>query len=84
MDCFHVVQNNNIFKQNQPVAHIYTDTWIDYINNWHWWSLIILNNAKLQIIMLHKSYVSEVVDPLFGHLANWHGHQTMDQTTSQC
>ena len=33
MDCFHVVQNNNIFKQNQPVAHIYTDTWIDYINN---------------------------------------------------
>ena len=23
--------------------------------------------------MLHKSYVSEVVDPLSGHLANWHG-----------
>ena len=33
MVCFYVVQNNNIFKQNQPVAHIYTDTWIDYINN---------------------------------------------------
>ena len=30
---FHVVQNNNIFKQNQPVSHIYTDTWIDCINN---------------------------------------------------
>ena len=23
--------------------------------------------------MLHKSYVSEVVDPLSDHLANWHG-----------
>ena len=33
MVCYYVVQNNNIFKQNQPVAHIYTDTWIDYINN---------------------------------------------------
>ena len=33
MVCFHVVQNNDIFKQNQPVAHIYTDTWIDRINN---------------------------------------------------
>ena len=33
MDYFHVVQNNNIFKQNQPVAHIYTDTQIDHINN---------------------------------------------------
>ena len=33
MVCFHVVQNNNIFKQNQPVAHIYTDTWTDHINN---------------------------------------------------
>ena len=33
MVCFYVVQNNNIFKQNQPVAHIYMDTWIDYINN---------------------------------------------------
>ena len=32
MVCFYVVQNNNIFKQNQPVAHIYTDTWIDCIN----------------------------------------------------
>ena len=63
---------------------MYMDTWIDYINNWHWQSLIIQNNAKLQIIMLHKSYVSEVVDSLSGHLANWHGHQTMDQTTSQC
>ena len=29
MDCFYVVQNNDVFKQNQPVAHIYTDTWID-------------------------------------------------------
>ena len=28
IDCFYVVQNNNVFKQNQPVAHIYTDTWI--------------------------------------------------------
>ena len=27
MDCF--VQNNDMFKQNQPVAHIYMDTWID-------------------------------------------------------
>ena len=33
MVCFDVVQNNDIFKQNQPVAHIYMDTWIDYINN---------------------------------------------------
>ena len=33
MDCFYVVQNNDVFKQNQPVAHIYTDTWIDYISN---------------------------------------------------
>ena len=33
MVCFHVVQNNNIFKQNQPVAHIYMDTRIDRINN---------------------------------------------------
>ena len=33
MVCFHVVQNNNIFKQNQPVAHIYMDTQIDRINN---------------------------------------------------
>ena len=23
MDCFYVVQNNDVFKQNQPVAHIY-------------------------------------------------------------
>ena len=29
MDCFYFVQNNDVFKQNQPVAHIYTDTWID-------------------------------------------------------
>ena len=29
MDCFYIVQNNDMFKQNQPVAHIYTDTWID-------------------------------------------------------
>ena len=29
MDCFYVVQNNNVFKRNQPVAHIYMDTWID-------------------------------------------------------
>ena len=35
--------------------------------------------------MLHKSYVSEVVDPLSDHLANWHGspdhgsqHQLLD------
>ena len=21
--------NNDVFKQNQPVAHIYMDTWID-------------------------------------------------------
>ena len=33
MVCFHVLRNNNIFKQNQSVAHIYTDTWIDCINN---------------------------------------------------
>ena len=33
MVCFHVVQNNDIFKQDQPVAHIYTDTEIDRINN---------------------------------------------------
>ena len=29
VDCFYVVQNNDVFKQNQPVAHIYMDTWID-------------------------------------------------------
>ena len=29
MDCFYVVQNNDVLKQNQTVAHIYTDTWID-------------------------------------------------------
>ena len=34
---------------------------------------IRVHAAKLQIITLHKSYVSEVVDPLSGHLANWHG-----------
>ena len=32
-----------------------------------------ITNAELQIVMLHKSYVSEVVDPLSDHLANWHG-----------
>ena len=29
MDCFYVVPNHDVFKQNQPVAHIYKDTWID-------------------------------------------------------
>ena len=56
-------------SKNLPVAHIYTDTWIDYINNWRWLSLIIRNNAKLRIIMWYKSYVSMVVDPLSGHQA---------------
>ena len=36
MVCFHVVQTMIYLSKNLPVAHIYTDTWIDYMNNWHW------------------------------------------------
>ena len=40
MDCFYVVQNNDVFKQNQPVAHIsYVSEVVgplsDHLAYWH-------------------------------------------------
>ena len=82
MVCFYVVQNNNIFKQNQPVAHIYMDTWIDRINNKHWRCLITQKQRKVT-----NYYVVQILCANSGGSPFWspshrHGHQTMDQTTS--